>query len=499
MFSTDPHDLRGEFLEILAYTDANKRLRETKRLLHLTKEGRIDIIPEVSLPLEEACRLGDTKIIRLYLEHKAAITQSNALEELSIARKQLRKTNKAASHTIKKVIDLALCINEYSEYFNKTSYTGVKFNESLQLACFIANAEGKPYYSKGLNKLPASLLFQKKNVYILYPRLDRTKTHSNLIGGGSYKDVYPALKIRLKSCEVFLAAQLVPNNHQRNFDRPVLTQMHKFADLGQGFPSIFVDTEYFSHKKKGIRQIVIQPLWTGGSLNLHTVHELRKHRSPPLPLNTQINIAACLAVAIRKIHRNNLVHGDIKPHNCLFDGKMKACLTDFDLSYEAGQRVNSWWSKIFYGTVPYVSPEQLETHYSEISSGKPGDMYALGLVLYELFIGKPDWFDRLICHYHKSSVDLFKIRHEYKAGHIGYDDYVLKIINYFSTSRNRKIIVGMQKSLYAKLNFLEKLQTKSREQQYLLMILQLLHPDPAMRLNSDEFFRLSRKLKKSAA
>ena len=82
--------------------------------------------------------------------------------------------------------------------------------------------------------------------------------------------------------------------------------------------------------------------------------------------------------AVYFLHKNNLVHRDIKPENILLKGdKIKLC--DFGWCCET----NSNNRKSFCGTFEYMAPEIIK----EIPYGKPVDIWALGILLYELYFG----------------------------------------------------------------------------------------------------------------
>ena len=82
--------------------------------------------------------------------------------------------------------------------------------------------------------------------------------------------------------------------------------------------------------------------------------------------------------AVYFLHKNNLVHRDIKPENILLNGdKIKLC--DFGWCCET----NNNNRKSFCGTFEYMAPEII----NEIPYGKPVDIWALGILLYELYFG----------------------------------------------------------------------------------------------------------------
>ena len=82
--------------------------------------------------------------------------------------------------------------------------------------------------------------------------------------------------------------------------------------------------------------------------------------------------------AVYFLHKNNLVHRDIKPENILLNGdKIKLC--DFGWCCETDSNNR----KSFCGTFEYMAPEII----NEIPYGKPVDIWALGILLYELYYG----------------------------------------------------------------------------------------------------------------
>ena len=96
----------------------------------------------------------------------------------------------------------------------------------------------------------------------------------------------------------------------------------------------------------------------------------------PLALRFAKELVEIVAVA----HRNNLVHGDLKPGNVFItaDGKVK--LLDFGL---AGIYHDMPESEAMSGTFPYIAPEQITGSAPTFQS----DIYALGMILYEIFTG----------------------------------------------------------------------------------------------------------------
>src|SRR5262249_45025428 len=77
-------------------------------------------------------------------------------------------------------------------------------------------------------------------------------------------------------------------------------------------------------------------------------------------------------------HDLGVLHRDLKPANIMIDGRGKARITDFGLAVVAEELRSE---EVLAGTPAYMAPEQLTG--KEVT--RHSDIYALGLVLYELF------------------------------------------------------------------------------------------------------------------
>ena len=90
-------------------------------------------------------------------------------------------------------------------------------------------------------------------------------------------------------------------------------------------------------------------------------------------------LVAEIAETLAYAHRRGFVHRDIKPGNVLLDHHGRALLTDFGIAYSPDDKGESG----SFGTLPYMSPEQVEGKALDHRS----DIYSLGVVLYELLTG----------------------------------------------------------------------------------------------------------------
>jgi len=100
-----------------------------------------------------------------------------------------------------------------------------------------------------------------------------------------------------------------------------------------------------------------------------------------LPSDKALEIARKLCAGLAAAHEKGVLHRDLKPGNVMLDGRGQVLLTDFGLAGLAGEIEGA---EVRNGTPAYMAPEQLTGQEVTIKS----DIFALGLVLYEIFTGK---------------------------------------------------------------------------------------------------------------
>ena len=100
-----------------------------------------------------------------------------------------------------------------------------------------------------------------------------------------------------------------------------------------------------------------------------------------LPQDKATEIARQLCAGLAAAHSKGILHRDLKPANIMLDGRGQVVITDFGL---AGVADNIRGNEVRSGTPAYMAPEQIAGKEVTMCS----DIYALGLVLYEVFTGK---------------------------------------------------------------------------------------------------------------
>lgn len=118
-----------------------------------------------------------------------------------------------------------------------------------------------------------------------------------------------------------------------------------------------------------------------------TLMEHARGRGLDTPARLRLMVAICSAV--QHAHQRGVVHRDLKPANILVDSSGQPRVLDFGIARmvddaEGGTRLTQAGELV--GTLAYMSPEQLQGSPEAVDSR--ADVYALGVVLYELLSGR---------------------------------------------------------------------------------------------------------------
>jgi hypothetical protein len=99
-----------------------------------------------------------------------------------------------------------------------------------------------------------------------------------------------------------------------------------------------------------------------------------------LPAEKALDIARQLCAGLAAAHDRGVLHRDLKPSNIMVDGRGQIRIMDFGLALPSGE----WTIGEIAGTPAYMAPEQMAGERVTEQT----DVYALGLVLYEIYAGR---------------------------------------------------------------------------------------------------------------
>lgn len=100
-----------------------------------------------------------------------------------------------------------------------------------------------------------------------------------------------------------------------------------------------------------------------------------------IPLNDVVEIGRAVASALDYAHQKGAVHRDVKPSNVLISDDGRILLSDFGLVLEKDKGTRG---EIF-GSPHYIAPEQARSSSLAVPQS---DLYALGIILYEILVGR---------------------------------------------------------------------------------------------------------------
>ena len=125
----------------------------------------------------------------------------------------------------------------------------------------------------------------------------------------------------------------------------------------------------------GLPFIVMEHL-PGGSL------KQRLERSGPMAPVDAVSFAVDIANGLAFAHSKGIIHADLKPSNILFDANDHAKVADFGIARTPQEEADT---PQLFATAMYVAPERVEGKQATPAT----DIYGLGLILYEMLVGKP--------------------------------------------------------------------------------------------------------------
>ena len=206
-----------------------------------------------------------------------------------------------------------------------------------------------------------------------------------LIGAGGMGEVYRARDTRLNRD---VALKVLPEVFARDTQRMARFEREAKVLAALNHPNI---AAIYGLEESGPIRALVMELVEGPTLG-------ERIRGGAIPLDEALPIARQVADAVEYAHENNVIHRDLKPANIKVkaDGMVKVLdfglakalsdePTEADMSNSPTLSMAATMQGVILGTAAYMAPEQAKGKKVD----RRADVWAFGVVLYEMLAGKP--------------------------------------------------------------------------------------------------------------
>jgi formylglycine-generating enzyme required for sulfatase activity len=197
------------------------------------------------------------------------------------------------------------------------------------------------------------------------------------LGAGAMGAVYLAEDTKLRR----LVALKVPHQDLCENNPKFLDRLYREAQIAARFNDPRICSIHDIDHADGLHYIVMR--YVEGK----TLEEVLGGR--PLDPADAAAKARSLAETLQEAHSRDIIHRDLKPANLMVGLKGELIVMDFGLAKRMVTEAEDHFQSMpgtFRGTLVYASPEQVEARDDEIGPGS--DIYALGVILYQLLTGR---------------------------------------------------------------------------------------------------------------
>ncbi len=191
------------------------------------------------------------------------------------------------------------------------------------------------------------------------------------LGRGGMAIVYKAVQENLGR-EV--ALKVLPQG--MTHDRKMLERFHREAQSAAQLNHPHIVTIFDEGEINGVHYMAME------YLEGRDLHEIVQEKGP-VPPSQAVSLIAPVAEALGYAHEEGTVHRDVKSSNVMVTDVGRPVLMDFGIAY-AGSDARLTQTGTVLGTPEYMSPEQARGNDVDAR----GDLYSLGVVLYESLTGK---------------------------------------------------------------------------------------------------------------
>lgn len=189
-----------------------------------------------------------------------------------------------------------------------------------------------------------------------------------LIGSGSFSSVYRALELR---CDRRVAIKALRRDVYENSYRYIVSEIGAMGRTWQ-HPNIVSIHTVEPGDDEHVAYIVMEYVPNG---SLHV-----KLQQAPLPFDECLGILTDICSGLAHVHRQNVIHRDIKPKNILIDADGISKVSDFGVAQVRDAVYD--YASTFAGTRRYMAPEQYDGQHDHRV-----DIFTVGILFWEMLTG----------------------------------------------------------------------------------------------------------------
>ncbi|KAG6835583.1 hypothetical protein H0H93_016791 [Arthromyces matolae] len=191
-------------------------------------------------------------------------------------------------------------------------------------------------------------------------------------GSGGFADVY---KVKFRGVDTCFKVIRVDRKNMEHLAKAYAKEAIVWAQLHH--PNVLPFYGIFQAK------LIFVSRWaTNGDVN---------HYLEESPNADRILLCADIATGVEYLHKNDIVHGDLKGPNILIDDSGRALIADFGLANISDPFVIKWTSQSTVasigGTTRWQAPELFQSEDEKVYNTKASDVFAWSSVCYEIFTG----------------------------------------------------------------------------------------------------------------
>eukprot|EP00753_Platysulcus_tardus_P014675 PLAT4429.1.p1 GENE.PLAT4429.1~~PLAT4429.1.p1 ORF type:complete len:513 (-),score=214.74 PLAT4429.1:443-1981(-) len=197
------------------------------------------------------------------------------------------------------------------------------------------------------------------------------------IGEGAYGIVYKGLwrgmLVAVKEIKVWAAEEMAEVEHEAALMSRVCNHDHvvNFVGVSTTAERLSIVTKFMS--RMSCDDVLVKP----GPGNMRAT----------LSMAQLLRMAMDTAAGIMHLHREGVIHRDLACRNLLVDDHFRVRVADFGFSRTKEVTASKGYTHSAVGPIKWMAPEALRRKiYNERT-----DVFSFGVVLYEMFVGKPPW------------------------------------------------------------------------------------------------------------